>query len=77
MLKCSCRISDQICDLEQELSIYKIPQPEKALDVTLVGRPSIDGRASLDEVDSSSPVNHIGSQKDDEELNSELFPFVL
>ena len=38
------------------------------LDVTLVGQPSLDGRASLDEVDSSS------WQSEDE---SELFPVVL
>ena len=57
-------ISDQIADLEQELSLFKIPQSEKSLDTTLVCR------SSLDEVDSSKLTNHDESQKDDDELQS-------
>lgn len=59
-------LQNQVAELEQELSLFKIPQPEKSLDTTLVSR------ASLDDVDSSKLPNHLDSQGEDEELQKLL-----
>ena len=56
-------ILDQIIELEQELALFKIPQPEK-LDTTLVCS------TAPDMVDSSKLPNHVESPKADEEFES-------
>ena len=53
---------DQVSDLEKELALYKIPQPEKAMDTTLV-------YSALDEVDSQT-IKPRYSSIDDSELES-------
>ena len=59
-------VSDQIIELEQELALFKIPQPEK-LDTTLVCS------TAPDMVDSSKLPNHIEGPKADEEFESKCY----
>ncbi|XP_060563092.1 myosin-15-like isoform X2 [Ruditapes philippinarum] len=57
-------LQDQVSDLERELALYKIPQPERAMDTTLVC-------SALDEVDSLT-IKPKYSSVDDSELEKLL-----